>query len=82
MCTEFGANLPTLDIEAGKHNPGPRCLVIQAPLRFTESEGFSLLVGLDLLAQIPWPARSERSRNGQREVPFQRWEMQLDSQKS
>jgi predicted DNA-binding transcriptional regulator YafY len=56
VCTEFGSNLLTLDIEAWGntiHVRDPQG--IQAPLRFTESEGFSLLVGLDLLAQIPGP---------------------------
>ena len=56
VCTEFGSNLLTLDIEAWGNTIQVRDPQgIQAPLRFTESEGFSLLVGLDLLAQIPGP---------------------------
>ena len=56
VCTEFGSNLLTLDIEAWGNTIQVRdAQGIQAPLRFTESEGFSLLVGLDLLAQIPGP---------------------------
>lgn len=56
VCTEFGSNLLTLDIDAWGstiHVRDPQG--IMAPLRFTEAEGFSLLVGLDLLAQIPGP---------------------------
>lgn len=53
VCTEFGTNLLTLDIDAW----GETILVrdpqgIQAPLKFTEQEAFSLLVGLDLLVQL------------------------------
>ncbi len=54
VCTEFGTNLLTLDIDAWGETIQVRDPQgIQAPLRFTEQEAFSLLVGLDLLVQLP-----------------------------
>lgn len=53
VCTEFGTNLLTLDIDAWGETIQVRDPQgIQAPLQFTEQEAFSLLVGLDLLVQL------------------------------
>lgn len=56
VCTEFGSNLLTLDIDAwGKTIQVRDPQGISTPLRFTEAEAFSLLIGLNLLVQLPGP---------------------------
>ena len=56
VCTEFGSNLLTLDINAwGKTIQVRDPQGIATPLRFTEAEAFSLLIGLNLLLQLPGP---------------------------
>lgn len=56
ICTEFGSNLLTLDIDIWGNRINVRdAQGIRAPLRLTPSEGISLLIGLRLLEQVPGP---------------------------
>ncbi len=56
VCTEFGPHLLTLDMDIWDQTIYVRdSRGIEAPLRFTESEAFSLLIGLDLLTQVRGP---------------------------
>ncbi len=56
VCTEFGANFVTLEIEMWTDRITVRdARGMEAPLSLTRSEATSLLIGLRLLAQIPGP---------------------------
>ena len=56
VCTEFGPHLLTLDVDIWDRTIFVRdSRGIEAPLRFTEPEVFSLLIGLDLLTQVRGP---------------------------
>lgn len=56
VCTEFGPHLLTLDVDIWDKTIYVRdSRGIEAPLRFTEPEVFSLLIGLDLLTQVRGP---------------------------
>ena len=74
VCTEFGSNLLTLDIDAWGtiHVRDPQN---HGAPSVHGGRGFSLLVGLDLLAQIPWPPRSFGScfRERQAKKPSATW---------
>jgi predicted DNA-binding transcriptional regulator YafY len=56
VCTEFGPHMLTLDVDIWDKTIYVRdSRGIEAPLRFTEPEVFSLLIGLDLLTQVRGP---------------------------
>lgn len=53
VCTEFGSNLVTLDIDMWEHTLLVRdSRGMEDPLQFTETEAFALIVGLDVLIQL------------------------------